>query len=80
LRVDPSNLREAGRIVHILSHRKLEVRVVLGRLSRRTRFALPSPEYDAVDVVPMARLDTLAHATLTRKILAVANAGLGGLR
>jgi A/G-specific adenine glycosylase len=80
LRVDPIHLREAGTIVHILSHRKLEVRVVLGRLSRRTRFALPSSEYDAVDAVPIARLDTLAHATLARKILVVANVGLGGLR
>jgi A/G-specific adenine glycosylase len=68
----PASPRE---VEHVLSHRRLRVRVYrapLGPHHRRRRWAAPSADYDAAEVVRIAELATRGHATLTRKILAAA--------
>jgi A/G-specific adenine glycosylase len=80
LAIDPRALTEVGRIEHVLSHRRLEVEVLRGALSRRRTWGLPGPEYDAIEAVPLARLADRAQATLTRKVLSVANVPAAGLR
>ncbi|HEY8092073.1 MAG TPA: A/G-specific adenine glycosylase [Polyangiaceae bacterium] len=73
LRAEVGELRPAGSVEHVLSHRRLLVDVVLGPLRRRRR-APPGDDYDAVDVVPLEELrdGVRPHATLTRKVLAAA--------
>jgi len=65
-------LRVVGQVDHVLSHRRMHVTVVSGALGRRLRWPVPSHEYDAIEVVPRARLDGYARASLVAKILAVA--------
>jgi A/G-specific adenine glycosylase len=68
----PATQRE---VEHVLSHRRLRVRVYrapLGPHHRRRRWAAPSADYDAAEVVRIAELASRGHATLTRKILAAA--------
>jgi A/G-specific adenine glycosylase len=72
LGVDPGSLVAAGRVVHVLTHRRFVVDVARGALPRKRRWPLPGPEYDAISVVPVAGLGSLAHASLTRKVLRVA--------
>jgi adenine-specific DNA glycosylase len=74
LGVDPGSLEPAGRVLHVLTHRRFVVDVARGVLPRKRRWPLPGPEYDAISVVPLAELDSLAHASLARKVLAVAAA------
>jgi A/G-specific adenine glycosylase len=65
-------LRSAGRVVHVLSHRRMEIDVSVAPLGRRRRWSVPGKDYDAVEV---ARVDDLAarpHSTLARKILMAA--------
>jgi hypothetical protein len=69
----------AGDVVHVLSHRRLEVRVMSGSLGTRVRWPVPGPEYDSVAVVPIEAVASLPHATLTRRILEVAQARRDGL-
>jgi A/G-specific adenine glycosylase len=72
-------LREAGSVVHVLSHRRLVVKVLRGSLGRAplavgrtgTTPAAVAP-YDAFELVPYKGLPTRAHATLTRKVLDMA--------
>jgi len=89
LGVEVSALAPMGEIVHVLSHRRLVVRVVRGALGRRTRWPTPEEEYDAIEAVPAGRLSSApagrdggsyAQAALGRKILAVANVVRSGLR
>jgi A/G-specific adenine glycosylase len=68
-------LEKAGDVVHVLSHRRMHVRVLRGPLPRKRTFALPGPDYAAIERVPYREIPTRAHATLTRKVLDVANAG-----
>jgi A/G-specific adenine glycosylase len=68
-------LEKAGDVIHVLSHRRMHVRVLRGALPRRSTFALPGPDYAAIEPVPYREIPTRAHATLTRKVLDVANAG-----
>jgi len=80
LRLDPRRLDHVGDVVHVLSHRRLEVRVMRGTLVGREPFPLPGPDYDAVERVARARVGERPQASLTRKILEVANVGPRGLR
>ncbi len=75
LGLDPSRLEPLGRVVHVLSHRLLYVDVVRAELGRRRRFPLPGPEYDGIEWVAWAGLADRGVASLTRKILKVANVG-----
>ncbi len=72
LGVAASSLRPMGVVEHVLSHRRLRIAVARGALGRRTRWPLPSDEYDAIEVVPLARLGERARASLVDKVLAVA--------
>lgn len=80
LGVDASELRPAGRVVHVLSHRRLHVDVAHGPLGARRRWALPGPDYEEVQAVPLRELGHRAHSTLARKILRMANVPVGGVR
>jgi A/G-specific adenine glycosylase len=70
------SLEPAGTVVHVLSHRRLVIDVARGPLGgsarRRRPWPIPGPEYDAVEVVALADVGRLPHATLARKILAAA--------
>jgi A/G-specific adenine glycosylase len=75
LGVDAARLRASGRVEHVLSHRRLDVEVLVAPMGRRRRWTPPGPDYDAVEAVPLDELRTKgarAHATLTRKVLAAA--------
>jgi A/G-specific adenine glycosylase len=72
LGLDGAMLEPAGEVVHVLSHRRMVVEVACGRLGRRSRWPLPGPEYDAIEVVKWGELAERGQATLTRKILAAA--------
>ena len=80
LQVDLRGLEVVGDVVHGLSHRRMQVKVVRGTLGRKGRFPLPGPDYDAVEGVALDRLGERPHASLTRKILEVANVCPRGLR
>jgi A/G-specific adenine glycosylase len=71
-------LRDAGSVVHVLSHRRLHVHVEVGDLPARgrtrARWGTPRADYDAAEAVSLAELrdGTRAHASLARKVLEVA--------
>jgi A/G-specific adenine glycosylase len=79
LGIEASALRSVGRVAHTLSHRKLDIEVLRGALGRRVRWPLPGSEYDAVEVVPLSRVEGRALASLSRKVLEVAQATRQGL-
>jgi A/G-specific adenine glycosylase len=73
LGVEPRELRARGSIVHVLSHRRLEVLVLQGSLTalQASRAALTDvTTYDAVRVVGGGELARLPSSTLARRILA----------
>ena len=83
------SLAASGVVEHVLSHRTLRIRVLRARFApdapaaagragsaRARRWPVPSPEYDAVEPVPIADLGERGHATVTRKILAAAGVAL----
>jgi A/G-specific adenine glycosylase len=79
LGVDLGELREAGKVVHVLSHRRLVVQVLRGSLGRPPLLPSQGSEgsavgtpYEAIELVPYKGLPTRAHATLTRKVLDMA--------
>jgi A/G-specific adenine glycosylase len=78
LGVARGSLEDAGTVVHVLSHRRLVIDVARGPLDsgrKRARgrpWPIPGPEYDAVEVVAIADVKRLPHASLARKILAAA--------
>ena len=75
LGVDANHLEPAGEVVHVLSHRRMQIEVArapLGRNARRVRWPLPGPEYDAIEAVPLEALSKRPLTALTRKGLAVA--------
>jgi A/G-specific adenine glycosylase len=74
LGVAVAELRAGGRVVHLLSHRRMDVRVSVASMGRRRRWPLPGPDYDAVEVVRVDELPTRAHSTLAKKVLAAAGA------
>ncbi len=73
LGVDAGGLRPVGRVVHVLTHRRMHVEVACGALPCRARWPLPGPEYDGIEPVPWRELEALPHSTLARKVLVVAN-------
>jgi A/G-specific adenine glycosylase len=79
LDVGQGALEWRGEVVHVLSHRRMHVRVVGGDLGRRRRWALPGREYEAIEPVALEDLAERGLATLTRKILAVANVAARGI-
>src|SRR6202042_3654753 len=56
LGVDAARLRPSARILHVLSHRGMDIAVCTGTIGRRTRWAVPGPEYDAIEAVPMGAI------------------------
>jgi len=80
LGVDLRDLEPMGEVIHVLSHRRMRVRVLCGNLGRLRRFSPPSQEYDAIEPVSFERLRRRPHASLTLKILEVANLHRRGLR
>jgi A/G-specific adenine glycosylase len=80
LGVDVRDLEPSGDVVHVLSHRRMLVRVLCGDLGHLRRFSPPSREYDAIEPVSFERLRQLPHAALTLKILEVAKSCRRGLR
>jgi A/G-specific adenine glycosylase len=79
LGVRVADLEPAGRVVHILSHRILQVDVLRGALGSGRRRSAPGEEYDAVETVAWQKVQERAQASLTRKILKVANVGPRGV-
>jgi A/G-specific adenine glycosylase len=79
LGMDARDIEVVGEVTHVLSHRRLRVQVARGALGRRRRFPIPGPEYDAVARVALMRLGELPQASLSRRILEVANVASRGL-
>ncbi len=79
LGVPASQLRSVGRVAHTLSHRRLDIEVLRGPLGRRLRWPVPGPEYDAVEIVPVGRVEARGLASVSRKVLEVAQATRQGL-
>jgi len=79
LGVDRSALRPMGEVQHVLTHRRMHVTVMRGPLPAKRRWPAPGPEYDAARAVATADLGEIAHATLTRKVLALAKAAGTGV-
>jgi A/G-specific adenine glycosylase len=77
--IDRGRLSRVGQVVHTLSHRRLVVEVLRGPLGARVRWPLPGPEYDAVDVVRLDRLSSVAQASFARRVLQLAQATPQGL-
>jgi A/G-specific adenine glycosylase len=80
LGVDAAALKPMGEVRHVLTHRVLRVTVMRGPLTARRRWPIPGPDYDAARAVATADLGDVAHATLTRKVLALAKATPAGVR
>jgi A/G-specific adenine glycosylase len=80
--VAPAELSARGEVTHVLSHRKMRVAVFCGHLDGCRRFALPGPDYSAIERVPLSELrkHTRPHATLTRKLLDMAKVPCKRLR
>jgi A/G-specific adenine glycosylase len=66
------SLTSHGRVVHVLSHRRLTVDVHAGLLTKTTAFELP-PVYETADLFDEPSLERLGIATLARKILHAAS-------
>ena len=76
LGIDATSLEPVGEVLHLLSHRRMQIvvaRAPLGRLTRRKRWPLPGLEYDAVELVQLDELARRPQAMLARKVLAVAD-------
>jgi len=71
LRVERRSLVPSGRVAHVLSHRRMQIAVLRAPIGRRRRWPLP-PDYDAIEVVPLAEVLSRAHSSLARKVLAAA--------
>ena len=69
--LDVANVERAGKVTHVLSHRRLAVDVVRGDLAGDCPRALP-PTYDDAQLVDPADLARFGIATVARKILAAA--------
>jgi A/G-specific adenine glycosylase len=76
LGVGLAELRDAGEVVHVLSHRRMLVQVLHGSCGAGDWSRLPPPgaDYVAMKLVPYADL-RLPAAALTRKVLALARQG-----
>ena len=79
LDLDEGGLRVAGEVVHVLSHRRMHVEVARGPLPERTRWSVPGPDYDAIEVVSLRDLPRRPRSTLALKVLILANVAASGL-
>jgi A/G-specific adenine glycosylase len=79
LGVDLRDLESVGDVLHVLSHRRMRVKVLRGKLGRTRNFSLPGGDYDAIEAVTFSRLRSRPHASLMLKILEVANLHRRGL-
>lgn len=79
LRADPAALTPVGMVTHVLTHRRMQVKVLRGDLGTRRRFTIPSPDYDAIETVALSRLCDRPLSRLTTRILEVANVTERGL-
>jgi A/G-specific adenine glycosylase len=68
-----SDVREVGSVVHVLSHRRLDVTVYAARIARAPSARFEAADYDRRALVPLAELRAHGLSTLARKILARAN-------
>jgi A/G-specific adenine glycosylase len=68
-----------GELVHVLSHRRLDVSVFSAPAARRMRLA-PTATYDAFSWISRARLAALALSTLARKVLLLAEVAPAGTK
>jgi A/G-specific adenine glycosylase len=66
-------IRPGGHVVHVLSHRRLEIDVAVAPIGRRRRWWPPGPDYDAIEAVRRDELLSRPHAALVRKILVAAD-------
>lgn len=66
-------VKQAGAMTHMLSHRRLETRVLRATLSRAPRSLLPADAlYDAIQVMSADAWASLPMSTFAKKILAQA--------
>lgn len=65
---DVEGLKKRGRVVHVLSHRRLTIDVFAATLTREPK-DLPDP-YEAAGLFDELALDGLGISTLARKVLA----------
>jgi A/G-specific adenine glycosylase len=66
-----------GTVSHVLSHLRLETDVLSARLPDRPQRSLPADSvYDAIEVVPPDRWQSLGMSTFARKVLALAGSVL----
>ncbi|HVJ95078.1 MAG TPA: hypothetical protein VM580_35105, partial [Labilithrix sp.] len=72
--------RRVGRVIHVLSHRRLTVDVHSGILSGWPDTVRLGDVYETVELFDEAAFDGLGISTLARKILAVAKGAGGGDR
>jgi A/G-specific adenine glycosylase len=73
LGVELSGVTRAGRVSHVLSHRRLETEVLSGTLARTPRkLGSGAEEYEALSVVAKGDLATLGLSTYASRILACA--------
>jgi A/G-specific adenine glycosylase len=72
LGIPERGIRPGGHVVHVLSHRRLEIAVSVADIGRRRRWQPPGPDYEAIEAVRKDQLLSRPHASLTRKILAAA--------
>jgi A/G-specific adenine glycosylase len=80
LDVDAAILESMGKVVHLLSHRRMSVRVFRSTVARAKKHVVPTREYDAIDWISSSDLSGVPHASLTRKILELAKLSSRGLR
>ena len=60
-----------GTLVHVLTHRRIAINVFYIHLARAPRWA-PFGDYEKLDLVKGASLESLALSTLARRVLATA--------
>ena len=67
-----AGVREIGRVAHVLSHRRLDVRVFAAHLSRVPSARARADDYDDRRLARADQLGKIGLSTLARKILALA--------
>jgi A/G-specific adenine glycosylase len=74
----PQTLAKRGRFTHVLTHRRLEVEVLEGALTKKDADRVAVPEdapYDAVKVVRQGEVAKIPVSALAKRILAFASNG-----
>jgi A/G-specific adenine glycosylase len=63
-------VKEAGAVTHVLSHRRLETRVLVATVARAPEALADSEMYDAVELVARSKLAGRGISTMAKKVLA----------